>query len=98
MSPLVILRRIARGEFDVAADWYEARSAGRGVAFTTAVREFLSRIATRPRSHPVIHDDIREALLTRYPCAVSYRIATDRIDVLAIFHTARDPAEWQGRA
>ena len=36
MSLPVILRRQAQVEFDDAADWYEQRRLGRGVAFTVA--------------------------------------------------------------
>jgi len=37
MSLPVVFRRLARAEFDDAADWYEQRRAGLGAAFTAAV-------------------------------------------------------------
>jgi hypothetical protein len=42
--------------------------------------------------------DIREAPLTRFPYAVYYRALADRIRVLAVYHTARDPSGWQSRS
>jgi plasmid stabilization system protein ParE len=73
MSVSVILRRLARAEFDDAADWYEARRAGRGAAFTTAVRQVLSAIGSHPEAHPEVYGDVREALVPSYPYAVSSR-------------------------
>lgn len=52
MNLPVIPRRIAQAEFDEAADWYEARRAGQGAAFTAAVRQVLVDLASRPEAHP----------------------------------------------
>lgn len=98
MSLPVILRRAARVEFDAAADCYEARSVGRGAAFTAAVGEVLSAIATRPFAHPEVHPGVREALVARDPYAVYFQVEPLKIIVLAVLHTSRDPSEWQGRA
>ena len=94
----VILRRMAQAEFDEAADWYEQRRAGRGAAFTAAVRQVLSRIAAAPDGHPEIYADIREAMVPGYPYAVYYRFDARQVTVLAVFHTSRDPTGWQSRA
>jgi plasmid stabilization system protein ParE len=98
MSVPVILRRLARAEFDDAADWYEGRRAGRGAAFTAAVRQVLSAIGSQPEAYPEVRGDIREALVPGYPYAVYYRPESRQITVLAVFHTSRDPAEWHRRA
>lgn len=42
--------------------------------------------------------DIREGLLGRFPYAIYYRVLADRIRVLAVYHTARDPSGWQTRS
>ncbi len=98
MNLPVILRRWARFEFDEAADWYEARRTGQGVAFTNAVRKVLVGLGSQPDLHPLVHGDVREALVARYPYAVYYRVGPTEVIVLAIFHTSRDPSDWQGRA
>ena len=97
MSVPVILRRLARAEFDDAGDWYEARREGRGAAFTIAVRKVLSAIGARPEAYPEVHGDVREALVPGYPYAIYYRAKLGQVTVLAVFHTSRDPAEWQQR-
>ncbi len=98
MNLPVILRRMAQAEFDDAADWYEGQRVGQGAAFTAAVRKVLMNIGARPESHPEVYDDVREALVSRYPYAVYYRPGPGQVTVLAVFHTARDPADWQRRA
>jgi plasmid stabilization system protein ParE len=98
MSTPVILRRLAQAEFDDAADWYEARRVGWGAAFTLAVRQVLAAIGVQPDAHPEVHGDVREALVPGYPYAVYYRPESGQVTVLAVFHTSRDPAEWQKRA
>ncbi len=98
MSLPVVLRRLAQAEFDDAADWYEARRPGRGDQFTDAVRDVLADIGNRPDAHPEVYNDVREALVPGFTYAVYYRIEASRVSVLAVFHTSRDPAEWQKRS
>lgn len=98
MNPPVILRRLAQAEFDDAADWYQRRKAGQGAAFTAAARQLLADIGSRPEAHPEVYGDVREALVSQFPYAIYYRPAPGQITVLAVFHTSRDPSEWQGRA
>ena len=89
MSLPIVFQRIARTEFDEAADWYEAGSPGWGTAFTAAVREVLTGICTNSTLHPIVHGAIREALLRRYPYAVYDLPEPGRITVITVYHTAR---------
>ncbi len=98
MNLPLILRPVARLEFDEAADWYESQRAGLGGAFTAAIRKVLIDIGARPEAHPEVHDNVRKALVSRYPYADYYRRDPGQITVLAVFHTSRDPGEWQKRA
>ena len=97
MTTPVLFRRLARTEFDEASDWYERRQPGRGATFTTAVRRVLARIAASPDSFPEAHPDVREALVTGYPYVVYFQISPDRVNVVAVYHTSRDPSAWQSR-
>jgi toxin ParE1/3/4 len=96
MSLPVVLGAEAQAEFDEAVDWYE-QQAGTGAKFVARVREVLQRIGQRPEMHRVIRQDVRRALVRRYPYAVLNRVKPDRVEVIAIFHGRRDPAEWQRR-
>jgi plasmid stabilization system protein ParE len=37
------------------------------------------------------HGDVRRVIVSRFPYAVFYRVEAERIVVLAVLHTARDP-------
>lgn len=97
MSASVVFRRVARIEFDDAAGWYERRQAGLGPRFVVAVQRVLDRIAEQPDFYPVVHGEVREALVQRFPFCIYYREGADQILVLAVFHTSRDPSIWQNR-
>lgn len=96
MSQLVFLPE-AREEFDAAVDWYEERRTGLGARFTLAVNAVLDRVARNPRSHAVVLDDARKAVVRSFPYCIYYREEGENVVVISVFHTSRDPAEWQRR-
>lgn len=98
MSSPVVLRRIARVEFDDAAEWYELRCVGLGKLFVEAVQRVLDKIAAQPDYYPQVFRDVREALVTGYPYCVYYKNEPKQAVVLSIFHTARNPSLWQKRS
>lgn len=82
-------------EIATAYRWYERQKSGLGTDFLDAVQAVLAGITANPARHGFASRDIREGVLTRFPCAVYYRVLTDRIRVLAVYHTSRDPSGWQ---
>jgi len=97
MKPTLVLRSVARREFDEAADWYNRQRAGLGAEFIEEVNRVFESIRDRPELFAVAHEDLREALVRRFPYAVYYRIEADQIVVVAVVHTSRDPHIWQSR-
>ena len=98
MSLPIVLRDEAQAEFDEAFDWYDAQRVGLGPAFAAEIQRVFDHIAINPRIHGVVLADIRKAVVRRFPFCVFYRPHVDRVEVLAVFHTSRDPAIWRGRA
>src|SRR5205814_2022182 len=94
----IVLRDEATAEFDESFDWYESKRAGLGLEFIAEVQEVFDRIAANPRIHGVAFADIRKGVVRRFPYCVFYRPHLDRVEVVAVFHTSRDPSIWQGRA
>ncbi len=68
------------------------------MGFATRVQEVLDRIATNPQLHAVVLADVRKAVVARFPYCVYYRAGAARVEVIAVFHTSRDPSIWQDRA
>lgn len=97
MSNQLVFIPEAREEFDTDADFYENRQAGLGARFTLAVNAVLSLIAKNPKMHAVVLDDARKAVVCGFPYCVYYREEGDSVVILSVFHTSRDPADWQGR-
>jgi plasmid stabilization system protein ParE len=97
MSLPVVLRDEAQQEFDNAFDWYESERAGLGVEFVAEVQKVFDRIAADPLIHQSVVSDIRKGVVRRFPYCVFYRPHADRIEVIAVFHSSRNPSVWQGR-
>jgi plasmid stabilization system protein ParE len=98
MSLPVVLRDEAQAEFDAAFDFYENQKPGLGVAFAARVQEVFDRIGANPQMHAVVFADVRKAVVARFPYCVFYRAEAARVQVIAVFHSSRDPSIWQGRA
>ena len=95
------LRAEAGADIREAADWYEGERPGLGRAFTRAVRALLATMARAPerfpRAYGGMHEDVRRALLRRFPYAVYFVAEPDGVVVLACVHFRRDPQVWQSR-
>jgi len=56
-------------------------------------------MSATPRQFPLIHKNVRRALLRRFPYALMFVIeADDTLTVIACFHGSRDPEHRQKRA
>lgn len=93
----VEFRREAQRDFDEAFDWYEKQRRGLGVRFAQAVERELEKIVESPFVHGLVQAEVRCGLTRRFPYGIYYRVQTDRIEILAIFHARRDPGVWQVR-
>ena len=98
MSLPVVLRPEARAEFDDALDWYEQQRPGLGVDFVTQVQEVFDRIGATPERYAQIFQDIRRVVVRRFPYSIFYKVESQQVVVLAVFHSRRNPRIWQERA
>ena len=98
MSLPVVLRDEAQAEFDDAFEYYEQRQTGLGVEFVNHIQEVFDRIAANPYMHAAVLADVRKAVVAKFPYCVYYRAEQARVEVIAVFHSSRNPSIWQGRA
>lgn len=94
---LLIFRPEAESDVQSSYDWYQKQSDGLGDEFLDALDQVITGIQRLPEQHPMVHADIRRALLRRFPYAVFYMNEPSRIVILAVMHQSRDPARWQDR-
>ena len=90
MSHELVIAPSARQDI-TAADAYYSRF-GKGDRFLDAVDAMFERIAQLPFAFPVVYQDVRRALLRRFPFCVFFVVESDRAIVLAVHHHRRDPA------
>lgn len=61
------------------------------------VKAVFERIRQTPELHGVVHRNVRQTLVKRFPYVVCYVFEEDRVDVVAVFHGHRDPTVWKSR-
>jgi plasmid stabilization system protein ParE len=97
MSLPLIFHPDVRDEIDEAYRWHEQLRVPRGDEFLAAIEEVYRRLEQMPLMHQVIWQDVRRALLRKFSYGVFYCVHDDHVFVIAVQHTSRDPALWQGR-
>ena len=97
MSYEIIVRPEAAREVQEAFDWYEEKSEGLGLEFLRAADACMAGIKRNPLASPAMYQDIRRALLRKFPYALFYMVKEERIIVLACFHAKRNPIDWMRR-
>jgi len=91
--PVVYRRKVGR-DLAGAYEWYEERCAGLGEEFLTAVDTSFNAIQEYPEMFVRVHNEVRRAVVSRFPYAVFYRVEARRVVVLAVLHMGRDPTLW----
>ncbi len=98
MKRCFVLRRVAEKEFDDSIGWYESEREGLGQEFRVAIEEYFQRIADNPERFPKVRGEVRRAVvLRRFPFVIHFLIETERIVVLSVFHTSREPQQVKYR-
>lgn len=97
MTLRIVFRRAAKLEFEDAAVWYDEMRPGLGEEFIREIDEAITKAASAPQRHPVVLDDVRRTVARRFPFAVYFRVRSDALIVLAVFHGRRNPRIWQRR-
>jgi len=92
-----VFRRAARLEYDEAAGWYESQRVGLGIQFILEIAHALSQACEMPQRFPRMLADARCIRVRRFPYSIFFRVRSDQLIVLAVFHARRDPAVWRER-
>ena len=80
-----------------AALWYDREQSGLGGEFLKAVRYVLGRIEEGALQFPLVTNDIRRAILRRFPFGIFFAVEDETATILAVTHLHRHPASWQRR-
>jgi plasmid stabilization system protein ParE len=93
-----VLRRVAEKEFDDSIAYYNNECEGLGQEFRLAIEEHFHRIADNPEWFPKVRGKVRRAVvLRRFPFVIHFLIEAERIVILSVFHTSREPEQLKYR-
>jgi len=83
----------AKNELDESVKWYEKRKKGLGKEFKNEVKKTIKSIEQNPEQNQKVSDNenIRRALIDRFPFFIFYYIQQTTIKIFSIFHTSRNP-------
>lgn len=73
------------------------RSRGLDSSFWTSFVLLVAEFSKLRLGYQELRSGIRRALTRQFPYAAYFSIEGETILILAVLHTARDPAEWQQR-
>lgn len=98
MTAKIVVRPLAKADLADAYSWYEGEQVGLGKSFLDQIGLALNRIAARPEGYPVVEQDVRRALVRRFPFSIYFRVQGDIVRVIAVIHQRRHPNTWRRRA
>jgi plasmid stabilization system protein ParE len=97
MKRAVVLRRAAEKELDDSIARYEDKREGLGQEFWGVIEKHFQRIADTPELFPEVRGQVRRAVVRRFPFVIHFLIESDRIVILSVFHTSREPEQLKFR-
>ena len=78
-------------ELAEARVWYQSQREGLDVALMQRIDEALNRIIQNPNAFPLVHRQLRRAIVRQFPFAIFFEVSESEIVVLAVFHSRRNP-------
>jgi toxin ParE1/3/4 len=93
----LIVRPPAEADIRRIQEEYAAISPRLCERFTARLREVFERIESIPEMYGLVWQDVRGVRLKKFPHVVYYVVFSNRSEVLAVLHGARDSSTWQER-
>lgn len=77
--------------------WYESQKVDLGKGFETVLESGFTRITNNPLHFQDKYNEVRIHYIERFPYGIHYILDDDKIKVVGVFHTARNPKSWIDR-
>jgi toxin ParE1/3/4 len=93
----------AEEELDAAVVWYDEQRAGLGDELLAEVHRVFCLLRESPAGWPVwpnaprLVPPVRRLLVARFPYALAFQVFPDKVVILAVAHTKRQPFYWLRR-
>ena len=82
----------------MATTYYDEISLDLGNRFRKAVRDRIEQITERPESFGRIHEQLRAAMVERFPYVVLFEYDNETVAILGVFHASSDHGRWFERS
>ncbi|MGB7160667.1 MAG: type II toxin-antitoxin system RelE/ParE family toxin [Tepidisphaeraceae bacterium] len=84
----------AEADLDAVRRWYDQIRVTLGDRVVDAVFDVIRLARERPESFPEVGAGVRVGRCGKFPYRVFFAITDEGVNVLAVYHTARDPQRW----
>jgi len=93
----LVIRKDAEADIAEGCDWYELKRSGLGNKFIEEVSATIDAVHAEPLRFPVIHRQLRRAIVHRFPYGVFFLRRSDAVIVVAVIYLGRNPRWFHGR-
>lgn len=97
MSHRLEFRPPAREEFDEGVDYLDRVRPGLGETMADRVWATLGLMAANPGVGTEVAPNTRKQTVPKTQYCVYYSFDDEVIDIISVFHSARDPETWRSR-
>jgi hypothetical protein len=97
VSYFLIIRPEAEADLAEGFNWCEERRTGLGFEFLNRVNLVLSKIEENPLRYSGTYQNVRLALVGKFPYKILYLVEEDQAEVIGVVHVKRSPQFWQKR-
>ena len=87
----------ADAELTEARQWYSHQRQDLDLEFMQCIEDALSMILSNPHLFPLVYRNLRRAVVRRFPFAIFYEVTVEEIQIIAVFHSRRNPEVWKSR-
>lgn len=87
----------AENDFDCSYQYYLKISKKVADNFLKLIDSSFKQINSNPLSYPVVFENIIKYIVKKYPFVVYYEVTSNSIEIIAVFHSSRNPQVWKNR-
>jgi plasmid stabilization system protein ParE len=90
----IVVSEAALGDILDAQEWYDDKREGLSVDFEFCLEGGYEDILNNPLGFQIKYKNIRVKYIYRFPYGIHYFVENNRIYVLGVFHTSKNPKKW----
>ena len=97
MNYTLVVTSAAAADLTAIRNWYEQQTEGLGDRFLERVGDALTVLRTSPFLYEEIRPGVRRVPLAKFPHVIVYRIRSQTVRLIAVYHVRRDEAPFADR-